>query len=401
MAASLETSGGRKILARQTVAGIARRLARGSIGAFASLLGRNHRVVPEGARQVDLTGKIVLVLMVEHLGDTIIHYPLLSALAETSGAKALHVCVKRGIDRSFSAGRGWTVWPFACPWTGGGRGKEGLADWLRIIRQLRAVKPDIVVSTQAHTYTALTARLVTNGMAIGFDADGSRLLTHRIDLPPAISAHRRVAALMAALGLKGRTTGAPRWTPFAPDAAARGRTILAEAGGGARAYVCLHPGAGGAAKVWPAENFARLALETELGRTADVVLLGGPLEADACRVIGQALAGQRRVIDLSGRLSVAEMYGVMAGAAFYVGNDSGPTHLAAYAGIPVFTLFGPPTIPAVWRPAGDNVVLCHLPGDDFWTPGSVPQVRDAFEHFLAAVARSPDATEKSTLGSRA
>jgi len=41
-------------------------------------------------------------------------------------------------------------------------------------------------------------------------------------------------------------------------------------------------------------------------------------------------------------------------AKLYIGNDSGPSHLAAVLGVPSRVLFGP-TDDAVWRPLGPDV----------------------------------------------
>ena len=49
----------------------------------------------------------------------------------------------------------------------------------------------------------------------------------------------------------------------------------------------------------------------------------------------------------------------LAGAKVYIGNDSGPTHLAAAVGTPVIALFGP-TDPAIWAPRGDNVHIVSM-----------------------------------------
>jgi heptosyltransferase-3 len=46
----------------------------------------------------------------------------------------------------------------------------------------------------------------------------------------------------------------------------------------------------------------------------------------------------------------------LAGAALYIGNDSGITHLAAAVGIPVIALFGPAS-PDIWAPRGPNVTV--------------------------------------------
>jgi ADP-heptose:LPS heptosyltransferase len=47
---------------------------------------------------------------------------------------------------------------------------------------------------------------------------------------------------------------------------------------------------------------------------------------------------------------------VIAGARAFVGNDSGPTHLAAQLGIPTIALFGP-TDPRCWSPVGPAVSI--------------------------------------------
>jgi ADP-heptose:LPS heptosyltransferase len=44
----------------------------------------------------------------------------------------------------------------------------------------------------------------------------------------------------------------------------------------------------------------------------------------------------------------------LARARLYIGNDSGPTHIAAAVGTPVVALFGP-TDPHLWAPRGPHV----------------------------------------------
>jgi heptosyltransferase-3 len=52
---------------------------------------------------------------------------------------------------------------------------------------------------------------------------------------------------------------------------------------------------------------------------------------------------------------------VLARAGLFVGNDSGVSHLAAAAGAPTLSLFGP-TAPEVWSPLGPRVVTLRAPG---------------------------------------
>jgi ADP-heptose:LPS heptosyltransferase len=125
-----------------------------------------------------------------------------------------------------------------------------------------------------------------------------------------------------------------------------------------RGRIAVHPGSGSAAKCWPAEHFLDLCRRFRAeGR--DVRLLLGEVEMErwpaAVRDAFDGVAEVRRpatYLELADELLKSEMF---------VGNDSGPAHLAAVLGVPTFTLFGP-TDPAVWRPVGPHAdVLRSVP----------------------------------------
>src|SRR6185295_5902104 len=40
-------------------------------------------------------------------------------------------------------------------------------------------------------------------------------------------------------------------------------------------------------------------------------------------------------------VTVTELVGLLDNAGVFIGNDSGPGHLAAFCGVPTFTIFGP------------------------------------------------------------
>jgi ADP-heptose:LPS heptosyltransferase len=124
--------------------------------------------------------------------------------------------------------------------------------------------------------------------------------------------------------------------------------------------VVLHPGAAVPARRWPAEHCRRAA---ELLHAAGyrVVVTGGPDE----RPLTAAVAG-RDGVDLGGRTTMAELAGVLAGAAAVVVGNTGAAHLAAAVGTPVVSLFAP-VVPATrWRPyrvphvlLGDQHAACR------------------------------------------
>ena len=108
--------------------------------------------------------------------------------------------------------------------------------------------------------------------------------------------------------------------------------------------VVIHPGSGGRRKNWPLERFLAVAeMLEEQGR--DVTWCIGPAE--------EALALPANVCVLR-CVSLVELGRALAGAAFYLGNDSGITHLAAAVGCPTLAVFTT-TDPAVWAPRGEHV----------------------------------------------
>jgi len=122
------------------------------------------------------------------------------------------------------------------------------------------------------------------------------------------------------------------------------RARLAAATVQAGAYAVLHPFASTPDKTWPAGHFIAVAehLRDKVG--LEPVFLAGPADDPSAftnfRVVRNA--------------PLAEVKSLMAGAQLFIGNDSGPAHIAAAFGVPVVVLFGPsdPVNWAPWRTEG-------------------------------------------------
>jgi ADP-heptose:LPS heptosyltransferase len=111
-----------------------------------------------------------------------------------------------------------------------------------------------------------------------------------------------------------------------------------------------------------------------------VVVTTGPADADVRAWLGEIDgAGLAVAPDLSPR-QLAALYAV---ARAFVGNDSGPTHVAAAVGCPTVALFGP-TNPAQWRPLGHGVTV--LAGAGPGTPD--PWAGLTTERVLAALVEA-------------
>jgi ADP-heptose:LPS heptosyltransferase len=118
-------------------------------------------------------------------------------------------------------------------------------------------------------------------------------------------------------------------------------------------YVVVHPGASVPARAWAPERHAAL-VEALAAEGRRVVVTGATAE----RPLTAQVAGRRAgVVDLGGRVDLAGLAEVLAGAEVVVVGNTGPAHLAAAVGTPVVSLFAP-VVPAVrWRPWGVRHVL--------------------------------------------
>ena len=111
-------------------------------------------------------------------------------------------------------------------------------------------------------------------------------------------------------------------------------------------YAVLHPFASAPDKQWPAERFCEVARYLKLWNVTPVFLCGPADDPSPFRA-HQVFQG-----------SLSEAKAVLSKAAAFIGNDSGPAHLAAAFGVPSVALFSSsnPTIWGPWRTESEIIV---------------------------------------------
>lgn len=198
--------------------------------------------------------------------------------------------------------------PFSAPWTAF-TGKYRLHRWpwpalAQLRRTLRELRFDLAVSARPDPRDHFLLALSGAPRRVGFPRAGSGLLLSR-PLPAPSRPHRadHWAALAADFGF-----------PLAAPAPAPrpGRRIV------------IHAGAARAVRRWPLDRFQ---------------LIADQMRADGWNVVllDDSLRDLDRLLD---ELSAADRF---------IGNDSGPGHLAALLGVPTFTIFGP-QLPELFAP---------------------------------------------------
>lgn len=108
-------------------------------------------------------------------------------------------------------------------------------------------------------------------------------------------------------------------------------------------------------KRWPAERYGALA-KALIERGYDVAVIGAEQERPIADTIRRSAPTAR---DLTGKTDFAAIARLAASAALVVGNDTGPTHLAAAAGAPTIALFSSDSSPALSAPRGAVTVLAR------------------------------------------
>lgn len=115
------------------------------------------------------------------------------------------------------------------------------------------------------------------------------------------------------------------------------------------AFVAVHAGASFPGRRWQPEHFAAAIDKISAGTGLDVALVGSP---DENEVVGKILATAKTPIaNLVGSLALETLPALFKQARLFLGNDSGPMHMAAAVGTPVVGLFGLQS-PVHWGPVG-------------------------------------------------
>ena len=229
----------------------------------------------------------------------------------------------------------------------------------------RGPRPDLAIYFTTVSYSRSGALLVALSGArerLGFGArhwgerDGARL-SRALPYPEG-PIHQSEVCMALAFAAGAERTPPPPY--YVADAAS-----VARAPEGA---VYLHPGAGKLKNRWPADRFASVAREL-LSRGREVWLLEGPQDGGT---VGAVTASLGRALPVVRGESIPQLAGRFARASLYIGNDTGPLHLAGAVGAPTVGVYGW-SDPREWAPVGQRVRTVRAPDADLLSidPASV------------------------------
>ena len=285
----------------------------------------------------------ILVIQLKRIGDLILTTPAISALREkfpsadislvASAASRELLPAIRGVDRTFVA-----------------QGKIADAGgWLTVARRRFDYCFDFTRNDRSAFLTLLSAakkritadhpRLREKIRALSYnqlvDVPGKQL--HTVDYH---------LTLLESVAIRGASQSVRLDIP--ERALAHADRTVAEAGLVADEFLLLHPGSARIEKFWEAERWARI-IEVAAEYDLKCVVTGGKSAMERAHIAEIQAHCRRAFVDLSGKIDLLTLAGIIKRARALTTVDSAPMHLAVATQTPQVVLFGP-TNPLHWAP---------------------------------------------------
>jgi lipopolysaccharide heptosyltransferase I len=207
---------------------------------------------------------------------------------------------------------------------------------------LRGGEYDVAIDLQGLLKSALIAKVSGAKQRWGFDRANLKepaaglMYTDRVAADRGINViDKNLQLVRGALGIRNHSDQLSFPIGTGAEHRAEAESIAAQAAGD---FVILNPAGGWVTKLWPAENYGRLAerIKNELGIAS--IVTTAPKEKALAACVKEFSGDSDAVL---AEPSLKGFYELSKIAVAYVGGDTGPTHLAVAAGAPVVGIFGP------------------------------------------------------------
>ena len=336
-----------------------------------------------------MKGKRIVFIRLRSLGDTLLMTPALEA-ASTGGANQVAAVVEapfdqvlRGnpaVDRIIVPGRRGDFW-----------------SRIKCVSEIRSFSPDLVFDLHGGTTSSIMALLSGAQSRVGFAASRNSG-KYNVKVPDSRSLWQKekihtVEHQLSPLLHMGFSINEIPSLRISVDESLRDkmRSRLARLGIN-NDFVLIHPAAAFATKQWSVEGFASVA--AELGKSGIAcAATAGPGQEKLLEDLASA-AGEGLAVFPPGNL--AEFTALASLCSLYLGNDTGPTHIAAALKKKIVVIFGSSNH-EVWYPWGTDYRLLRSELECVPCPGykclhypepaciqsiSVSQVMDAVQEML-------------------
>jgi len=299
-----------------------------------------HHDFPERPRRI-------LVVRLDTIGDVLLSEPAIAALRRRfPGAEIDLVAGTAG--RAILAGNPHISHfvLYNAPWHAAWRGsrvnwRAALSELLRVIRLLRQRRYDLAYEPRGDFRDIAFMAAARSRVNVGNGWRGGGFMLHR-NVPLDTEAHR----VDFALGIVGAMQKERPRLYLSQEDREKATSLLGEV----KEAIAFHLGAGFPSKRLPIDTFAEVARRLiRKDSRRQLVVIGGRDEEGLANALAERLPFKPLV--LVGKLGLLETAAVLERCRLFIGNDSGPMHMAAAVSTPVVTFFGP-SEPNKYHPYG-------------------------------------------------
>jgi len=305
----------------------------------------------------------ILVVKVDHIGDCLTAVPTVRRLKRAFPSASITVLAARGTipiwkaEASVDSIVNFDVFHAR---SGLGTLKVKPDELLNLGKTLRGMRFDLALDLRRQPDTRHLLPVSGARIVAGFDHQGrfpwlDVALEWDEDVPLRAK-HCHVTTDLNALVDRIVSASSPSEPSTSPGTSRLKLGAIAKRRLFAKPLVCVHPGAGSEMRQWPLVRFSEL-IEGLLGRgQVNVAIIGGADDADLVRQVLHRTGKRHGVFNLAGKLALSELPALLSRAALFVGNDSGPKHMAAGLGIPTVGIHSGVVDAHEWAPAGARAV---------------------------------------------
>lgn len=301
--------------------------------------------------------KFIIINSNKHLGDLLIGLNVVQKACEQMVKEGHHVSVllddayKDLLEGAFQSS---TVYYYPRKALRSGNPIRRAHRYLKVVTALRAIKADVAIDVVADSVSSMVTFL--SGAQYKIARPGA-VYKHRYDRvvdahPEPHEYYRFHNALAQVTDLSSHE--ASYGTIVSNEVDNKVDVLLRNNNLENAKVVVIHPGATKLFKMWPQEHFAAL---IKLLRKADYspVLIGaGAVDRSVNHAINQCLDGP--VPDFCDQLKLRQLVSLFSKVLCYIGNDSGPMHLASASNIPAIAFFGP-SDDKIWGPLSSKTLV--------------------------------------------
>lgn len=293
-------------------------------------------ILPRVRAPLPLRPERILVVRIDSLGDGVLTLPALEAVKKRFPEAQIDFLVSPAVRELYAC-----FFPLATF-------HLFENNWFETMKKLWSLQYDLGIDFRGDlrvillmTFARIPHRWGRGGTGGGF------LLTHQMSHPYEKHELLEHLELVQGNGLSLQVEFPKSPFPFKGIKTPEGKKIV------------IHVGAGCPSKRWATVNFIQMAKRIQEKKLGVPIFIGTEEEKSLLRPFREDLGAE--FLDLTGKTTLAELLGVLEQADLFVGNDSGPAHLAALLDRKILLVFSGTNDYRKWAPWSSRIRVVNHP----------------------------------------